>query len=85
MLTELARSEDTSANHVLVDLIEAGLQFKEAEKRHYLELVQKLSAASDSSMRQQIKHELARLTFGAWIDAEDPVDGSSAGPLRPSL
>jgi hypothetical protein len=44
-----------------VDLIEAGLQSKEAEKQQYLDLVEKLSAATDPAVRQ----ELARLTFGA--------------------
>jgi hypothetical protein len=49
----------------LVDLIEAGLQFKEAEKKHYLDMVEKLSATRDPAARQQLKQELARLTFGA--------------------
>ena len=60
----MAKSEHTSANRILVDLIEAGLQFKEAEKQHYLGLVEKLSVASDPTVRQQLKQELARLTFG---------------------
>jgi hypothetical protein len=63
-VTALAKSEHTSANRVLVDLIEAGLQFMQAEKQHYLGLVEKLTAATDLTARQQIKQELARLTFG---------------------
>lgn len=61
----LAKSEHTSANRVLVDLIEAGLQSREAEKQHYLGLVEKLSGATEPAARQQLKQELARLTFGA--------------------
>jgi hypothetical protein len=64
-VSALAKSEHTSANRVLVDLIEAGLQFKEAEKKHYLDMVEKLSATRDPAARQQLKQELARLTFGA--------------------
>jgi hypothetical protein len=64
-VSALAKSEHTSASRVLVDLIEAGLQSKEAEKQYYLGLVEKLSAARDPATRQQLKQELARLTFGA--------------------
>jgi hypothetical protein len=63
-VSALAKSEHTSASRVLVELIEAGLQSKEAEKQHYLELVEKLSAATDPTARQTLKKELARLTFG---------------------
>jgi hypothetical protein len=63
-VSALAKSEHTSANRVLVDLIEAGLQSREAERQHYLGLVEKLSAATDPAARQEIKQELARLTFG---------------------
>lgn len=63
-VSALAKSEHTSANRALVDLIEAGLQSKEAEKRHYLGLLEKLSATTDPAVRQQLKLELARLTFG---------------------
>jgi hypothetical protein len=63
-VSALAKSQHTSANRILVDLIEAGLQSKEAEKQHYLGLVDKLSATTDLTIRQQLQQELARLTFG---------------------
>jgi hypothetical protein len=64
-VSALAKSQHTSANRVLLDLIEAGLQSKEAEKQPYWGLVEKLSVSTDHAARQQLKQELARLTFDA--------------------
>jgi hypothetical protein len=60
----IASTRKTSANRVLVDLIEAGLQSKEAEKEHFFSLANRLSESTDSVERQRIKKELARMTFG---------------------
>jgi len=60
----LAKTRRTSANRVLVDLIEAGLQSKEAEKERFLALASRLAETRDSAERQRLKEELARMTFG---------------------
>jgi hypothetical protein len=60
----LAKTEKTSANRVLVDLIEAGLASKEAEKQHFFELATRLADSSDGAEREKLKKELARMTFG---------------------
>ena len=60
----LAKTRKTSANRVLVDLIEAGLQAKEAEKERFLSLVNRLTESRDVAERQRLKEELARMTFG---------------------
>jgi hypothetical protein len=60
----LAKSRRTSANRVLVDLIEAGLQAKEAEKERFFSLVNRLEECRDATERQRLKEELARMTFG---------------------
>ena len=60
----LAKSRKTSANRVLVDLIEAGLQSKEAEKERFFSLVKRLTECRDAAERQRLKEELARMTFG---------------------
>jgi predicted DNA-binding protein len=60
----LAKNQRTSANRVLVELIETGLESKEAEKRRFFELADQLSASTDTAEQQRIKGELARLTFG---------------------
>ena len=56
--------EKTSANRVLVELIETGLESKEAEKRRFFELADQLSTSTDRAEQRRIKEELARLTFG---------------------
>ncbi len=60
----LAKTEKTSANRVLVDLIETGLAAKEAEKQHFFELATRLAESSDRAEREKLKKELARMTFG---------------------
>jgi len=61
----LAKTRKTSANRVLVDLIEAGLQSKEAEKERFFSVVSRLTESSDASERKRLKEELARMTFDA--------------------
>ncbi len=60
----LAKQESRSANRVLVDLIEAGLESKAAEKRRFFELADRLTASKDPRDRQRLKEALARMTFG---------------------
>jgi hypothetical protein len=60
----LAKARRTSANRLLVDLIEAGIRSKEAEKQRFFVLANRLSESADSDERQRIKEELARMTFG---------------------
>lgn len=60
----LARTRRTSASRVLVDLIESGLEAKEKEKQHYLDLLERLRVTDDPAEQERITAELARLTFG---------------------
>ena len=60
----LAKRQRTSANRVLVELIEAGLESREAEKQKFFELADRLTASGDAAERQRLKQELARITFG---------------------
>ncbi len=60
----LAKTRKTSANRVLVDLIETGLQSKEAEKERFFSLVKRLTESRDAAERKRLKEELARMTFG---------------------
>ena len=62
---KLAQRQKSSANRVLEKLIEAGLKAKEAEKRRFFELAERLTAATDPGEVQRLKHELARMTFGS--------------------
>lgn len=60
----LAKTRKTSANRVLVDLIEAGLLSKETEKERFFSLVNRLTESRDAAERKRLKEELARMTFG---------------------
>src|SRR6267143_1816010 len=60
----LADKRKASANRVLVDLIEAGLRSKEAEKEYFFSLTSQLVQSTDPAERRRIKKELARITFG---------------------
>jgi hypothetical protein len=61
---KLDKMQQTSANRVLVDLIETGLESREAERRRFFQLADQLSASADPEEKQNIKQQLARLTFG---------------------
>lgn len=60
----LAKTKKTSANRVVVDLIEAGLEAQEREKKRFFELADRLARSVDEKEQQQIKEALAFLTFG---------------------
>lgn len=60
----LAKTEKTSTSRVLASLIEAGLESREAEKRRFFELADALSNSTDQREQEQLKRELAKLTFG---------------------
>jgi predicted DNA-binding protein len=60
----LAKTSRTSANKVIVDLIESGLEAKEQERKRFFELADRLVRSRDPEDQDRIKEELARLTFG---------------------
>jgi len=60
----LARTQKRSANRVLVELIESGLESKAAEKSRFFVLADRLVTSTDPNERKRIKKELARMTFG---------------------
>ena len=60
----LAQRQNRSANRVLENLIEAGLEAKEAEKRRFFELAERLRSTDDPAELERVKSEMARITFG---------------------
>lgn len=60
----LAKRRRISANRVIVDLIESGLEAKEREKVAFFELADRLARTSDPTEQRRLKEELARMTFG---------------------
>jgi predicted DNA-binding protein len=61
----LAKTGRTSANRVLVELIESGLEARETEKRHFFDLADRLAATDDPNEQKLLKEELAQMTFGS--------------------
>jgi predicted DNA-binding protein len=60
----LAKTKRTSANRIVVDLIEAGLESREREKNLFFDLADRLTRSSDAAEQKRLKDELARMTFG---------------------
>ena len=60
----LAKSQKVSSNRILVDLVETGLRSREEEKRKFFELADRLSKSTDAKEQQELKEQLARMTFG---------------------
>lgn len=60
----LAKTRRTSTNRVIVELVEAGLESKEQEKRRFFLLADQLTHSTDPIEAKRIKKELARMTFG---------------------
>ena len=63
-VTALARSRKVSSNRILVELVETGLRSKEEEKRRFFELANRLSTSTDAKEQQELKEQLALMTFG---------------------
>ena len=60
----LAQTSNTSTSRVIADLIESGLDAREREREHFLELADRLARSRDPQEQKELKEELARITFG---------------------
>ena len=60
----LAKKRKVSANRVLVDLIETGLQAKASERERFLALARRFKNSSDPTESDRLREELAHLIFG---------------------
>ena len=60
----LAKTSNTSANRVIVDLIESGIEAREQERKRFFELADRLARSSNAQEQEQLKQDLARMTFG---------------------
>jgi predicted transcriptional regulator len=60
----IARIKKTSANRVIVDLIESGLEAQEEEKKRFFELTDRLMRSKNAGEQRRLKEELAQLVFG---------------------
>ena len=60
----LAKTRKVSANRVLVDLIETGLESKEAERQRFFDLARRFKESSDPADSERLREELAHMIFG---------------------
>ena len=60
----MAKTNRTSTDRVLIDLIESGLEAQERERRRFFELTDRLTQSRDKNEQSRLKKELARITFG---------------------
>lgn len=60
----IAKTRKLSANRVLVDLIETGLQARESERERFLALARRFKESSDPDESDRLREELADVIFG---------------------
>jgi len=60
----IAKTRKLSANRVLVDLIETGLQARESERERFLTLARRFKESSDPDESDRLREELAHVIFG---------------------
>ena len=60
----LAKSSNASANRIIVELIESGLEAREQERKRFFDLADRLVQIRDVAEQKRVKEELARMTFG---------------------
>jgi predicted DNA-binding protein len=60
----LAKTGRTSANRIIVELIESGIEARQQEKKRFIELADRLARSRDPDEQARLKEELAVMTFG---------------------
>ena len=60
----LAKNSRTSANRIIVELIESGIEARQQEKKRFIELADRLARSRDVDEQTRLKEALAVMTFG---------------------
>ena len=60
----LVKTRNSSANRIITELIEAGLEAREQERKRFFDLADRLAQTRDPEEQKRVKEELARMTFG---------------------
>ena len=60
----IAKARRTSANRVLVGLIETGIEAGEAERRRFFDLARRFKESSEPAESERLREDLARMIFG---------------------
>ena len=60
----LAKTSSTSANRIIVELIESGIEARQQEKKRFIDLADRLARSRDPKEQARLKEQLAVMTFG---------------------
>ena len=60
----MAKTSSTSANRIIVELIESGIQARQQERKRFIELADRLARSRDPEEQARLKEKLAVMTFG---------------------
>jgi len=60
----LAKTSRTSANRIIVELIESGIEARQQERKRFLELADRLARSRDVEEQTRLKEQLAVMTIG---------------------
>jgi metal-responsive CopG/Arc/MetJ family transcriptional regulator len=60
----LVKARQSSANRIITELIEAGLEAREQERKRFFSLADRLVQTVDPEEQRRLKEDLARMTFG---------------------
>jgi predicted DNA-binding protein len=60
----LAKTSRTSANRIIVELIESGIEARQQEKKRFIGLADRLARSRDPEEQTRLKEALAIMTFG---------------------
>jgi predicted DNA-binding protein len=60
----LAKTNGTSANRIIVELIESGIEARHQERKRFIDLADRLARSRDPEEQSRLKEELAVMTFG---------------------
>lgn len=60
----MAKSRRLSANRVLVELVEEGIEARKRKEKAFFELAERFRAATDPKEAERLGDELGRMVFG---------------------
>lgn len=60
----IAKNRRLSANRVLVELVEEGIEARERREREFFALTERLRSATDPKEVERLGNELGRMVFG---------------------
>jgi hypothetical protein len=60
----LAKTRRLSANRMLVELVENGIEAEKRKQREFFELAGRFRSAADPEEAKRLGHELGRMVFG---------------------